>query len=177
MCDSTQGSFCPTPMVICKSMWIQWLFLKKLILKVSDPKMTFDPTSVVVTCVTLPKDHCIQVPWKYVKICGYNDFFSKILTKWSMTQMTPRWPLTPLLLRSHVQLKDYCVQLPQKYIKACGYSDLLSKTLTNGQWPLDDLWPHFCWDLQTTILVSKKKRCNLLGVGAEKIVMTMTFLE
>ena len=30
--------------------------------------------------------------------------FSKSLTKRSMTQMTPRWPSTPLLLRSHVQL-------------------------------------------------------------------------
>ena len=22
---------------------------------------------------------------------------------------------------------------------------IFSKTLTKGQWPLDDLWPHFCW--------------------------------
>ena len=62
--------------------------------------MTFDPTSVDVTCVTLPKDHCIQVPWKYIKVCGYSDYFSKSLTKRSVTQMTCRWYLTPLLLRS-----------------------------------------------------------------------------
>ena len=40
--------------------------------------MTFDPTSVKVTCVTLPKDHCVQVPWEYVNVCGYSDQFCKI---------------------------------------------------------------------------------------------------
>ena len=34
--------------------------------KVNDPKMTFDPTSVEVTFVTLPKDHFYQSP---TKIC------------------------------------------------------------------------------------------------------------
>ena len=37
-------------------------FFQKLNQKVNDPKMTFNPTSLKVTCVTLPKDHCIQVP-------------------------------------------------------------------------------------------------------------------
>ena len=63
--------------------------------------MTFDPTSVEVLCVTLPKDHCVQVPWKYIKICGYSDLFCKNLKRRSLT---PRWPLTPHLLRSHVRL-------------------------------------------------------------------------
>ena len=41
--------------------------------------MTFDPMSVEVTCVTLPKDHCVQVPWQYIiKVCGYSDQFCKI---------------------------------------------------------------------------------------------------
>ena len=40
--------------------------------------MTFDPMSVEVTCVTLPKDHCVQVPWQYINICGYSDQFCKI---------------------------------------------------------------------------------------------------
>ena len=69
--------------------------------KVIDPYMTFDPTSVEVLCVTLPKDHCVQVPWKYIKICGYSDPFCKNLNQRSVT---PRWPLTPHLLRSHVWL-------------------------------------------------------------------------
>ena len=40
--------------------------------------MTFDPTSVEVTCVTLPKDHCVQVPWEYINVCGYSDQFCKL---------------------------------------------------------------------------------------------------
>ena len=63
--------------------------------------MTFDPISVEVLCVTLPKDHCVQVPWKYIKVCGYIDLFCKNLKRKSLT---PRWPLTPHLLRSHVWL-------------------------------------------------------------------------
>ena len=39
--------------------------------------MTFDPTSVEVTCATLPKDHCVQVPWEYINVCRYNDQFCK----------------------------------------------------------------------------------------------------
>ena len=37
MCDSTQGSLCPSPMKIHQSMWIQWTFLLKLGPKVIDP--------------------------------------------------------------------------------------------------------------------------------------------
>ena len=40
--------------------------------------MTFDPKSVEVTWVTLPKDYCVQVPWKYIKVCEYSDLFQKI---------------------------------------------------------------------------------------------------
>ena len=52
--------------------------------------MTFDPTSVEVTRVTLPKDHCVQVPWKYIKVCGYSDLFlQKTWTKghWSLDDL------------------------------------------------------------------------------------------
>ena len=52
--------------------------------------MTFDPTSVEVLCVNLPKDHCVQVPWKDIKVCGYNDLFlQKTWTK-------GHWPLDDL---------------------------------------------------------------------------------
>ena len=40
--------------------------------------MTFDPMCVEVTCVTLPKDHCVQVPWEYINVCGYSDQFCKL---------------------------------------------------------------------------------------------------
>ena len=69
--------------------------------------MTFDLTSVDVTCVTLPKVHCVQVPWKYIKLCGYSDPFCKKLepkAKPKLRSPTPRWPMTPHLLRLHTTL-------------------------------------------------------------------------
>ena len=101
--------------------------------------MTFDPTSVEVTCVTLPKDHCVQVLWKYIKVCGYSDPFCKNLNQRSLT---PRWPLTPHLVEVLcVTLpKDHCVQVPWKYIKVCGYSDLFCKKNLN-QRSLTPRWP------------------------------------
>ena len=43
--------------------------------------MTFDPASVKVTYVTLPKDHCVQVPWEYINVCdcGYSDQTKTVL--------------------------------------------------------------------------------------------------
>ena len=64
--------------------------------KVSDPKMTFDPTSIEVTWVTLPKDQCIQVPWKYVKVCGYTDPSKK---KKRDPWTKGHWPLDDLWLQ------------------------------------------------------------------------------
>ena len=34
---------------------------QKLNQKVNDPKIPFDPTSVKVTCATLPEDNCVQL--------------------------------------------------------------------------------------------------------------------
>ena len=49
---------------------------RPLILKPSATPV--DPMSVEVTCVTLPKDQCVQVPWQYINVCGYSDQFCKI---------------------------------------------------------------------------------------------------
>ena len=107
--------------------------------------MTFDPTSVEVLCVTLPKDHCVQVPWKYIKVCGYSDLFCKNLKRRSLT---PRWPLTPHLLRSHVWLYPRII-VSKSHEHTWKYVDTVTffakKTWTKGHWPLDDLWPHICW--------------------------------
>ena len=63
--------------------------------------MTFDPKSIEVTCVTLPKDRCFQVPWKIHQSMWIQWPFLKTWTK-------GHWPLddllTPNLLRSHVWL-------------------------------------------------------------------------
>ena len=106
--------------------------------------MTFDPTSVEVTCVTLPKDHCVQVPWKYIKVCGYSDLFCK---KKLERSLTPRWPLTPNLLRSHVWLYPRII-VSKSHENTSKYVDtvnLFAKTWSKGHWPLDDLWPNICW--------------------------------
>ena len=107
--------------------------------------MTFDRTSVEVLCVTLPKDHCVQVPWKYIKVCGYSDLFCK--KNLNQRSLTPRWPLTPHLLRSHVWLYPRII-LSKSHENTSKYVDtvnLFAKTWTKGHWPLDDLWPHICW--------------------------------
>ena len=107
--------------------------------------MTFDPTSVEVLCVTLPKDHCVQVPWKYIKVCGYSDLFCK--KNLNQRSLTPRWPLTPHLLRSHVWLCPRII-LSKSHENTSKYVDtvnLFAKSWTKGHWPLDDLWPHICW--------------------------------
>ena len=107
--------------------------------------MTFDPTSVEVTCVILPKDHCVQVPWEYINVCGYSDQFCKLPTKghWPLDDL---WPTSVEVLCVTLP-KDHCVQFPWKYIKVCGYSNLFckKKKRTKSHGPLDDLWPHICW--------------------------------
>ena len=121
--------------------------------------MTFDPTSVEVTCVTLPKDHCVQVPWKYIKVCGYSDPFCKNLNQRSVT---PRWPLTPHLLRSYVWLYPRII-VPKSHENTSKYVDTvtffakknLNQRSLTPRWPLT---PHLLrshvW-LYPRIIVSK----------------------
>ena len=95
MCDSTQGSLCPSPMKIHQSMWIQWPFCKNL----------------------------------------------------KQRSLTPRWPLTPHLLRSHVWLYPRII-VPKSHENTSKYVDTVTffaKTWSKGHWPLGDLWPHICW--------------------------------
>ena len=80
-------------------------------------------------------------------LCGYSDYFSETLTIRSMTQMTPRWPLTPLLLMSHVWLYPRII-VSNSHKNTSKHVDtvtLFSKTLTRGQWTPDIFWPQFCW--------------------------------
>ena len=157
MCDSTQESLCPSPTKIHHSMWIQWPFSSRIWTKGHWPKMTFDPKSVEVTCVNLPKDHCVQVPQKYIKVCGYNDPFLKNLNQRSLT---PRWPLTSCLP------KDHHVQVPWEYINACGYSDQFCKIphtyyihthtdstyYVQNEWSIVSYWTQFRWDKKQNIV-------------------------
>ena len=63
---------------IHQSMWIHWPFFPKTWTRGHWPLDDLWPMSVEVTCVTLPKDHCVQVPWEYINVCGYSDQFCKL---------------------------------------------------------------------------------------------------
>ena len=52
---------------------------QKLNQKFNDPKMTFNPTSIEVICVTLPKDHCIKSHENMSKYVEAVTLFSKKL--------------------------------------------------------------------------------------------------
>ena len=65
------------------------IFFKNLNQRSLTPRWPLVP-SLLKSRVTLPKDHCVQVPWKYIKVCGYSDFFPKTWTK-------GHWPLDDLL--------------------------------------------------------------------------------
>ena len=101
--------------------------------------MTFDPTSIEFTCATLPKDRCVQLPWKYIIVCGYNDPISKTLKgQWPLDDLWPQfwghmynstqWSLCPTPMEIH---QSVWIQWP--FFENFKY-----------QWLLDDLWPNFC---------------------------------
>ena len=120
-CDHTCAIIVILDLKIHESMWIQWPFFQKLEPKVIDPKMTVDPKSVEVTCVTIPKDHCVQVPPKiYQSMCGYSDPFSKTWSK-------GHWPLDDLW--PHVCWRHMCDSTQGSLcpspmgIHQCWYSD------------------------------------------------------
>ena len=134
--------------------------------------MTFDPTSVEVTCVTLPNNHCVQVPWEYINVCGYSDQFCKITNQRSLT---PRWPLTPHLLRSYVWLYPRIIvsnshETTSNYVDTvtCFAKNLNQRSLT----PRRPLTPHllrsYVW-LYRRIIVSKSHE------NTSKYVDTVTF--
>ena len=93
-------------------------------------------------CVTLPKDHCFQVPWKYIKVCGYSDLFAK--KNLNQRSLTPRWPLTPHLLRSHVWLYPRII-VSKSHENTSKYVDtvnLFAKTWTTPSTPNFDSLPY-----------------------------------
>ena len=112
---------------------------------------------VQVTCVTLPMDHSIQVPWKYVKVCGYSDPFFKNLNQRSLT-LHDLWPqfcwghhvwLYPKIIvsKSHENTSKYVDTLTL-------FKTLIQRSLT-PRWPLTSyLLRSHVW-LYPKIIVSK----------------------
>ena len=64
----------PSPMKIH-----YWPFFKNFSQKVNNPKWPLNEVWPNISLVwsPLPKDHCVQLPWKYIKVCGYSGHFSK----------------------------------------------------------------------------------------------------
>ena len=101
MCDSTQGSLCPSPMKIHQSMWIQWPFLQKLNQRSLTPRWpliphllrpwghTCDSTQGLLCPSPTGIHQCMWIQWSILQITNQRS-------------LTPRWPLTPHLLRSYV---------------------------------------------------------------------------
>ena len=73
--------------------------------------MTFDPTSVEVTGVTLPKDHCVQVPWEYINVCGYSDEFCKLPHTYTHILRTYYVHTTYYILHTTYRISDHIVSL------------------------------------------------------------------
>ena len=85
-----------------------------------------------------------SLAWTYIKVCGYSDSFCKNLNQRSLT---PRWPLTPHLLRSYVWLYPRIIvskshENTSKYVDTVTFLTL-PKTWTKVIDPFD-LWPHIC---------------------------------
>ena len=113
--------------------------------------------------------------------------FDSISAKtWNQRSLTPWWPLTPSLLRSHVWLSPKII-VTKSHENTFKYVDTVTlywKTWTKGHWPLDDRWPHVCWGhmcdstqellclspmgihqcmwIQWSILQKKKKKTHIL---------------
>ena len=105
MCDSTQGSLCPSPMKIHQSMWIQWPFLQKNL---------------------------------------------------NQRSLTPRWPLTPHLLRSHVWLYPriivlihQCMWIQWSILQITTYIHILHNTTYRISDHIVSFWTTFRWDKNT----------------------------
>ena len=118
-----------------------------------------------VICVTLPKDHCNQVPWKFIKVCGYSDPFLKTLNQRSLT---PRWPLIPHLLRSHVSLYPRII-VSKSHGNTSKYVDTVINFAKNTTYcrlhttknispsPTLQFGGVFCIDVDQGSLINKKK--------------------
>ena len=78
--------------------------------------MTFDPTSIEVIHVPLPKDYCVLVPWKYIIVCGYSDPFFKSDHTLQTATYTP----------THMdRMSDHIVSFGTKFRRDNNHSDLI----------------------------------------------------
>ena len=93
MCYSIKGSY------VTYDPFVQVIQNTSKYVDIVTPYMIFDLISVEVTIyVALLRDHCVQIPWKYIKVYGHSNHFSNHEPKVQWPKMTSRWALTTLLL-------------------------------------------------------------------------------
>ena len=125
-------SLCPSPMKTHQRMWIQWPFSQKNWTEGHWPLDDLWRPNVEVTCVSLPKDHCWQVPWEYINVCRYSDQFCELPTKgqWPLDDLWPHicWSLmcdstqgslcsSPLKIHQSIWIQwPFCKKLEPKVI-------------------------------------------------------------
>ena len=102
--------------------------------------MTFDPTSVEVTCVTLPKDHCVQVPWEYTDVCTcrYSDQFCKNYHIHTHTTYTHTYRISDHIVsfwtafrRDNYHRFKFLIMQALNWYMICGYSSLFCPAKIN----------------------------------------------
>ena len=127
-------------------MWIHWPFFPKTWTKGHWPQDDLWPQVCWGHMCDSTQGSLCQVPRKYLNVDTVT-LFSKKKKKMNQRSLTPRWPLTQCLLRSHVWLYQRIIvsKSHKNTSKYVGTVTLFSKTWTIGHWPLDDLWPHVCW--------------------------------
>ena len=79
-----------------------------------------------------------SLTWEYIEVCGYSDRFCNNLNQRSLT---PRWLLTPHLLRPYVRLYPR-INVSKSHENTSKYVDTVTffaKTWTKGHWPLDEV--------------------------------------
>ena len=151
-------------------MWITWPFFPK----------NLKPRSLTPRWPLTPKKgHCIHILWCiFVKVRHNDPWVESHMwpqqtwgqrSSWGQRSLTPRWPLTPSLLRSHVWFYPRIIvsnfdENTSKYVDTV---TLFSKTWTKGHWPLDDIWPQDCWGhimwLYPRTIVAKWKYIKVCG--------------
>ena len=111
MCNSTQELLCPNSHSNT-SMWIQWLFFKNFTKRSMTPRWSLTLLLLRSHVWLYPRIiNCIQVPWKYVQVCGYSDALKK---KKNKAVLEPR--VLPAL-RSHT-FCNHCIRFENtsKYV-------------------------------------------------------------
>ena len=136
--------------------------------------MTFDPMSVEVTCVTLPKDHCVQVPWEYINVCGYSDQFCKLPHTYTTTYIH--------ILRTYYVQNEWSHSLllnsvqARQLLNSVQARQLLNSVQARQKGKIDALWDTF-WPLYNPLGMLGFLLTIHVEMNADKYFMNHTYFD